>query len=94
VLDAKTGSLLDSLPTEQLNFKVVNLQNDRLYLGTDTGMLQCLREHGQVTPIMHQVPGEKKEEEPKGEPGNGEMPADGEKPAAPGNDPFGAPAQQ
>jgi outer membrane protein assembly factor BamB len=96
VLDAKTGSLLDSLPTEQLNFKVVNSQTDRLYLGTDTGMLQCLREQQQVTPLLHQVLGEKKGDKaakPKTDEPKGEMPAEGEKPAVPaGNDPFAAPA--
>lgn len=94
VLDAKTGAYLDSLPTEQLNFKVVNFQTDRLYLGTDTGLLQCLREQQQVTPLMHQAPGAKKEVKPATQPENGAMPPEGEKPAAPANDPFGAPAAQ
>jgi hypothetical protein len=47
--------------------------------------------------LMHQAPSEKKDDKP-GKPGaqpeNGEMPAEGEKPAAPANDPFGAPAAQ
>jgi hypothetical protein len=96
VLDARTGSLIDSLPTEGLNLKYVNSQTDRLYLGTDTGLLMCLREQQQVTPLMHEGAGAKKAAKPaeqKAEEGKGEMPAEGEKPAAPiGNDPFAAPA--
>ena len=96
VLDARTGLLLDALPTEPLNFKFVNYQTDRLYLGTDTGMLQCLRETQQVAPLLHLAPSEKKAdksaEKPKAVEGKGDMPAEGDKPAAPGGDLFGAPA--
>jgi len=97
ILDAKTGSLLDSLPTEQLNFKVVNFPDRPALPGHDTGMLQCLREREQITPLMHQAPSEKKDDKagkPAGSAGKRGDAAGGEKAAAPANDPFGAPAGQ
>jgi outer membrane protein assembly factor BamB len=56
VLDRRSGAHLDSLPTELLSIKVVNNQTDRLYLGTTKGLIQCLREIDQVTPLVHALP--------------------------------------
>jgi hypothetical protein len=44
ILDGKSGAPLDALPTESLPLKVSNTLTDRLYVGTDTGLLECLRE--------------------------------------------------
>ena len=51
ILDIKSGSQLDVLPTEILPVKVTNNQTDRLYLGTETGLLQCLHELELTAPI-------------------------------------------
>jgi hypothetical protein len=51
ILDAKTGGRVDVLETEALPVKVMNTQTDRVYLGTTTGLLQCLRAAEQVQPI-------------------------------------------
>ena len=45
VLDAKSGALLDILPTENLPIRLLNTETDRLYLATDTGLVQCLHEN-------------------------------------------------
>jgi outer membrane protein assembly factor BamB len=53
VLDARTGARLDVLSTELLPIKLLNSETDRLYLATDTGLVQCLHEIEQVKPILH-----------------------------------------
>lgn len=53
ILDAKSGARLSTLPTHNLPLKVVNTQTDRLYLGSTTGVLQCLHEVGLDQPIQH-----------------------------------------
>ena len=97
VLDAKTGALLDRMPTDGTANALVNDQTDRLYLVSSGGLLQCLHEIGAKKPLYHNpepvVP-------PKPEPGtepsaettresalpSAEPPAT---PAEPGDDPFG-----
>ena len=43
-LDAKTGSRIDMMPIDGNNMRLINSQTDRIYLGTKTGLLQCLHE--------------------------------------------------
>jgi outer membrane protein assembly factor BamB len=56
VLDRQSGAHLDSMPTELLPIKVLNIQTDRIYLGTATGIVQCLREIDLVRPFVHALP--------------------------------------
>jgi len=52
-LSAATGARLDMvLPANSLT-KVVNTETDRLYLATDTGLVQCLHELEQPQPLLH-----------------------------------------
>ena len=53
VFDAKTGSRIDTIQTIGLNIKLANSETDRIYLGTDTGMIQCLHEIELTEPILH-----------------------------------------
>jgi hypothetical protein len=53
VLDAKTGALLDRMPTDGTASALVNDQTDRLYLVSDDGLIQCLHEIGAKTPLDH-----------------------------------------
>jgi hypothetical protein len=53
ILDGKTGAVLDSLPTESLPLAVSNTLTDRLYVGTYTGMLECMHEIEQSKPIYY-----------------------------------------
>jgi outer membrane protein assembly factor BamB len=62
VLDAKSGSRLDTLPGIALPIKLTNTETDRLYLATDTGLIQCLHEIELVKPIHH---GESRKQPPK-----------------------------
>ena len=53
ILDLKTGARLDELATERLPLKLFNTRTDRLYLATESGMVQCLHEIEQTTPLLH-----------------------------------------
>jgi len=56
VLNAETGNRLAALNTQLLPQKVTNIETDRIYLGTETGVLQCVRETALVEPIRHRQP--------------------------------------
>ena len=53
ILDARNGATLDSLPTSTMPIKISNGQTDRIYLATEGGIIQCLREVEQVNPIVY-----------------------------------------
>lgn len=44
IFDARNGGRVGWLSTESCPIKVFNRDNDRLYLATETGLIQCLRE--------------------------------------------------
>jgi outer membrane protein assembly factor BamB len=56
ILNSQTGTRLATLNTVFLPLKVTNIETDRLYLGTDTGILQCVRETALVEPAHHRLP--------------------------------------
>ena len=53
VLSAANGALLDAIPTENVWTKLINADTDRVYLVSETGLIQCLREVEQLKPLMH-----------------------------------------
>ena len=53
ILDARNGATLDSLPTSAMPIKISNGQTDRIYLATEGGIIQCLREVEQTNPIVY-----------------------------------------
>jgi len=63
ILNAETGTRLDTLAAESSPIKLVNSQTDRLYLATETGLIQCLRELELSQPIRHGEARKKKIEE-------------------------------
>ena len=89
ILDGRTGSMLDMLPTGGLPIRVSNSQTDRIYLATESGLVQCLHEVEETKPIMY---GQSKvatdEEEPvklpplKAKTGDGAAPKPAPKPPA------------
>lgn len=88
ILDAASGALIGTLPAQSLDLHVMNVQTDRILIGTNSGMLQCLRETGNYWPVVHF--GKLKAKKPTQPTKGGAKPAaDGDKPAA---DPFAAPA--
>jgi len=63
ILSVETGARLDTLAAESLPIKLVNSQTDRLYLATETGLIQCLHELELSQPIRHGEARKKKAEE-------------------------------
>ncbi|HVC95170.1 MAG TPA: PQQ-binding-like beta-propeller repeat protein [Pirellulales bacterium] len=53
VLDSRTGARLGAIATEYLPLEIINTQTDRIYLGSPSGMIQCLRERELVEPFRH-----------------------------------------
>ena len=53
VLDGRTGTVLDILATGGLPIKLCNDQTDRIYLATESGMVQCLHEVEETKPIEY-----------------------------------------
>lgn len=56
VLDAETGARLGSLPLQGVSIKLVNRSTDRIYLASESGMVQCLRETLSKAPVKHDPP--------------------------------------
>ncbi|MBP90730.1 MAG: hypothetical protein CMJ64_29135 [Planctomycetaceae bacterium] len=52
IFDANTGGRLGTLSTELLDVKMVNYQTDRIFLGSGTGVIQCLREVQAEWPLI------------------------------------------
>jgi outer membrane protein assembly factor BamB len=108
VLHAATGGRLDLIPTPGLAIKMANLQTDRIYLASESGLLHCLREIELEKPVQHRPepvapqPKAKKtaQERPESRPPAGgkqakPAPAGAPKPSAPAGgaqDPFGGAA--
>jgi outer membrane protein assembly factor BamB len=60
IVDAKSGGRIATLPIEQLDLNIINAQTDRIYLGTRSGMLQCLHETQLDWPLIYVEAGEEK----------------------------------
>ncbi len=60
ILDAQHGNRLSTLPLGDVQIKLVNQQTDRIYLASDTGVIQCIHELGQRTPLVYTPPPLKK----------------------------------
>ena len=53
ILSARNGATLDILPTSAMPITINNGQTDRIYLATEGGTIQCLREVEQTNPIAY-----------------------------------------
>ena len=53
IVDPKSGGTMARMSTELADFKVFNTSTDRIYIGTKTGQLQCLREVQNEWPVLH-----------------------------------------
>ncbi|QGJ70058.1 Hypothetical protein PBC10988_17470 [Planctomycetales bacterium 10988] len=58
ILHARTGARLGTLPTESSTIKLSNMQDDRIFLCSSTGILQCLHEIDLVDPVQYNLPEE------------------------------------
>ncbi len=52
IFDMATGGRLGAVSTEQLDVRMVNFLTDRIFLGSSTGVIQCLREVGAEWPTI------------------------------------------
>jgi outer membrane protein assembly factor BamB len=83
IIDGRSGGVTSKLSTQRLDVAVVNHQTDRIYLGTKSGLIQCLHEIGHPMPLVHvtddaaAAAAAKKPATPMGEqPADAEAPAD------------------
>ena len=53
VLDAASGARLGDIAAEGATIKLTNADTDRIYLVSNGGLIQCLREIEQIEPLMH-----------------------------------------
>jgi outer membrane protein assembly factor BamB len=53
ILDRKRGIVLSMLDTTPYRFPIINDTTDRLYLAANDGLIVCLRDRYQVTPVRH-----------------------------------------
>lgn len=89
IIDAKTGNRVGSMSMENLPIKVFNRDNDRIYLATTTGLVQCLHEVKLKQPAWHAM--QPADDADESEEGKGAKKSKEAKPAADeGADPFGA----
>ena len=56
ILDAKAGGTLDTFPLPADLQPLTNPQTDRMFLYTDSGMLQCLHETSMTEPAYYPPP--------------------------------------
>ena len=52
-LSGANGTRLDAIPIPHVSSVLANSDTDRIYLISDGGLIQCLREQEQVKPLMH-----------------------------------------
>ena len=86
ILDAKTGGRLATLPIYGMNMLLVNQTTDRIYMASDSGLIQCLHDASLDKPIYHNVE--------KQEGAEDATEAEAEKPAGEKVDPFAVPAEK
>ncbi|MBN2473395.1 MAG: PQQ-binding-like beta-propeller repeat protein [Pirellulales bacterium] len=87
VLNIQTGTRLDTIPTPLLPLKLNNDQTDRIYLATETGLIQCLHELEHIKPMQHGL-ARKTKKKPGEQPAAPQAPPGQQKPGA-ADDPFG-----
>ncbi|HBH52547.1 MAG TPA: pyrrolo-quinoline quinone [Planctomycetaceae bacterium] len=56
VLDRKTGDTVGSVPLGTFSLRVVNFMTDRIYLGTESGLVMAVREQGAEFPNYYRRP--------------------------------------
>ncbi len=93
VLDIESGARLDSMAVGPLPVRLSNDQTDRIYLASETGLIQCLHELDRTEPLRHNqvVPEERPVEQEALQEGLPEPEPEQERPAAqdaPNENPF------
>ncbi|NIL97259.1 MAG: PQQ-binding-like beta-propeller repeat protein [Planctomycetales bacterium] len=65
ILRRDTGALISVMSTENQTLSLINHVNDRIYLGTKKGLIQCLHEPALDQPVSLEIIGEKPDLPPK-----------------------------
>ncbi|HET6880844.1 MAG TPA: PQQ-binding-like beta-propeller repeat protein [Pirellulales bacterium] len=89
IVDAKSGAQLGTIGTPDSAIKVFNRYNDRIYLVSRTGLVQCLHEVALKEPAWHGAHAVADSEKTEAS-GDTEASADDKPAADDGPDPFGA----
>ena len=97
ILNLESGGRVKTVPAGKVDFVVSNPLTDRIYMGTRTGLIQCVREIHQTYPLLHidetalAIAEDGEEDQNAGQPANDPMAPAGNPmpPAVPGNNPFG-----
>ncbi len=53
ILDLKSGGRFNTVAAGKIDYVVSNPLTDRIYMGTRSGLIQCIRETHQVYPLLH-----------------------------------------
>ncbi len=56
ILDLRTGTSAGAMALEDVSQVLVNAQSDRVYLASDSGLVQCLRQADLRSPVYHVPP--------------------------------------
>ena len=56
ILDAERGTRLSTMPLGDVQIKPLNQQTDRIYLASESGVVQCLHELSQPKPLVYMPP--------------------------------------
>lgn len=86
IIDARTGNRVGVMSTESLSIKIFNRDNDRIYLATTTGLVQCLHEVNLKEPAWHVQRAEEPDAAPTAKKPSNEAKTEADDSA----DPFGA----
>ena len=92
VLEAHSGAVLGSLSTSTMTLKMPNLHTDRIFLGQNTGLLQCIRQTDLKYPLVHYLNEPSKRPKVPGAGAKPVGPAPPPMPMVPAIDPFADPA--
>ena len=53
VVDAQNGKIIDATDFPNADFSILNVLTDRIYLGSRSGIIQCLHEPQSALPVVH-----------------------------------------
>jgi hypothetical protein len=76
ILDAAKGTRLATLPLAESTVPLVNQQTDRIYLASESGLIQCLHEIALTEPLRYVEPEKPASDERKPTPSTTEEPRD------------------
>jgi outer membrane protein assembly factor BamB len=79
IVDGESGSLVGQMRTEKLDIHLANQATDRIYLGTSSGLVQCLHESDLELPMVYVTAAPKEEKKaPVKKPAEVAAPMEGE----------------